>query len=64
MNTDYKKNEHDAPSASFKAEQLPANEKKTLPGRQIGLYSKADRKEVRQVVEILNPDNSSLGSRG
>lgn len=42
----------------------------TLPGRQLGLYSKMDkrskidRKEVRNMVNKLNPDKNSMGSRG
>ena len=32
----------------------------TLPGRQLGLYSK----EVRNMVSEINPDKNSLGSRG
>lgn len=63
MNTD-KKKEHDAANASPQAEKQPAEEKGTVPGQQIGLYSKADNKEVRQVVRILNPDESSMESRG
>ena len=34
----------------------------TLPGRQLGLYSKVDKKEVRNME--INPDKNSLGSRG
>ena len=40
------------------------NEKETLPGQQIGLYGKADKKDVRQMVKILNPDKHSMESRG
>ncbi len=36
----------------------------TLPGRQLGLYSKVDKKEVRNMVSEINPDKNSLGSRG
>ena len=36
----------------------------TLPGRQFGLYSKVDKKEVRNMVSEINPDKNSLGSRG
>ena len=35
----------------------------TLPGRQLGLYSKVDKKEVRNMVSEINPDKNSLGSR-
>lgn len=50
-----------APSQSTKP---LANGKGTVPGQQIGHYSKADNNEVRQVVKILNPDMSSMESRG
>ena len=36
----------------------------TLPGRQLGLYSKVDKQEVRNMVSEINPDKNSLGSRG
>lgn len=36
----------------------------TLPGRQLGLYSKVDKKEVRNMVSEINPDKNSVGSRG
>ena len=39
-------------------------EEETLPGRQLGLYSKVDKKEVRNMVSEINPDKNSLGSRG
>lgn len=38
--------------------------KEMPPGQQIGLYSKADKKDVRQMVKILNPDKNSMESRG
>jgi phosphoribosylaminoimidazole carboxylase (NCAIR synthetase) len=38
--------------------------KEMLPGQQIGLYGKADKKDVRQMVKILNPDKNSMESRG
>ena len=30
----------------------------------LGLYSKVDKKEVRNMVSEINPDKNSLGSRG
>lgn len=37
----------------------------TLPGRQLGLYSKKiDNKEVRNMVNKLHPDKNSFSSRG
>ena len=35
-----------------------------LPGRQLGLYTKIDKKEVRNMVSEINPDKNSLDSRG
>lgn len=65
MNTKkQKKEENDAHGASLQSEEALINEKGTVPGQQIGLYSKANNKEVRQVVKILNPDKNSLESRG
>lgn len=63
MNTK-KKVEHDAQGVSLQSEEALINEKGTVPGQQIGAYSKVDQKEVRQVVKILNPDKNSLESRG
>ena len=40
------------------------HEKGTVPGQQIGLYGNADKRDVRQVVKILNPDKNSMESRG
>lgn len=54
----------DAIEASLQSPKPLANEKGIVPGQQIGLYSKANKKEVRQVVKILNPDMSSMESRG
>lgn len=64
MNTKKKKEGNDAQGASLHSEEALINEKGTVPGQQIGLYSKANNKEVRQVVKILNPDKNSLESRG
>lgn len=63
MNTD-KKKEPDAANASLQSDERLTDEKGTVPGQQIGLYSKANHKEVRQVVQILNPDKNSMESRG
>ena len=38
--------------------------KETVPGQQIGLYGKAGRKDVRQMVKMLNPGKHSMESRG
>ena len=35
-----------------------------VPGQQIGLYGKAGRKDVRQMVKMLNPGKHSMESRG
>ena len=43
---------------------MQKNAEETLPGRQLGLYSKVDMKEVRNMVSEINPDKNSLGSRG
>ena len=47
-------------------EQLKQESKnpEVLPGQQIAVYSKVTKKEVQKVVEELNPDLESLGSRG
>ena len=44
--------------------KIQTNAEGTLPGRQLGLYSKVDKKEVRTMVSEINPDKNSLGSRG
>ena len=44
--------------------KIQKSAKETLPGRQLGLYSKVDKKEVRNMVSEINPDKNSLGSRG
>lgn len=36
----------------------------TVPIQQFGTYSKATKKVVREAVTDLNPDTSSLDSRG
>nr|WP_302829963.1 hypothetical protein [uncultured Bacteroides sp.] len=64
MNTKKKNEENAAQEATLRSEEALINEKGTVPGQQIGLYSKANNKEVRQVVKILNPDKNSLESRG
>ena len=61
MNQEKKKKECDTLNASISPEQpVNENEKETLPGQQIGLYGKADKKDVRQMVKILNPDKHSM----
>lgn len=66
MNQEKKKQECDTQHACSSPEQAPVseNEKETVPGQQIGLYGKADKKDVRQMVKILNPDENSMESRG
>ena len=66
MNQEKKKEECDAPHAASSPEQVPekGNEAETVPGQQIGLYGKADKKDVRRMVKILNPDKDSMESRG
>ena len=44
--------------------KMQKSAEETLPGRQLGLYSKVDKKEVRNMVSEINPDKNSLGSRG
>ena len=44
--------------------KIQTNAEETLPGRKLGLYSKVDKKEVRNMVSEINPDKNSLGSRG
>ena len=43
--------------------KIQKSAEETLPG-QLGLYSKVDKKEVRNMVSEINPDKNSLGSRG
>lgn len=66
MNQEEKKKEHDSQHGSLQSKQVSANENEneTAPGLQIGLYGKADKKDVRQMVKILNPDKNSMESRG
>lgn len=63
MITDEKKVKYDTSVSSHSGEALE-NGKETVPGQQIGLYGKADEKNVDQVVKILNPDKHSMESRG
>lgn len=44
--------------------KMQKSAEETLSGRQLGLYSKVDKKEVRNMVSEINPDKNSLGSRG
>jgi len=44
--------------------KLESKKQEVLPGQQIAVYSKATKKDVREVVKELNPDINSLGSRG
>lgn len=39
-------------------------EKDPVPGQQIGMYSKNEDKDVRQMVRTLNPGDHSMDSRG
>lgn len=54
MNIDKKAGHIDPKVALSQAE----HEKGTVPGQQIGLYGNADKRDVRQVVKILNPDKT------
>ncbi|NVK93139.1 hypothetical protein HU824_07990 [Bacteroides sp. L10-4] len=61
MNMD-KKAGHNAPKATLPQAE---NEKGTVPGQQIGLYSKADNRDVKQMVRMLNsPEEQSQKDRG
>ena len=61
MNMD-KKAGHGAPEATLPHVE---NEKGTVPGQQIGLYSKADNRDLRQMVRMLNsPQEQSQKDRG
>ena len=40
------------------------NAKTSVPGQQIGLYCKADGKDLRQMLRTLNPGKHSMDSRG
>ena len=44
--------------------KLESKNPEVLHGQQIAVYSKVTKKEVQKVVEELNPDLESLGSRG
>ena len=44
--------------------KMQKSAEETLPGRQLRLYSKVDKIEVRNTVSEINPDKNSLGSRG
>ena len=44
--------------------KMQKSAEETLPGRQLGLYSKVDKKEVRNMVSEINPDKNSLVSCG
>ena len=56
MNIDKKAGHIDPKVALSQAE----HEKGTVPGQQIGLYGNADKRDVRQVVKILNPDQKTV----
>lgn len=64
MKTEKNEMKFDAQGASLQSTSPLVSGKGTVPGQQIGLYSKADNNEVRQVVKILNPDRNSMESRG
>ena len=38
--------------------KIQKSAEETLPGRQLGLYSKVDKKEVRNMVSEINPDKN------
>lgn len=65
MKQEKKNKECDAIGTSLTPEQ-PANGnvKETVPGQQIGLYGNADKKDVSQMVKMLNPGKHSMESRG
>lgn len=56
-------NNEDEKALNEKSE-IQKNAEETLPGRQLGLYSEVDKKDVRNMVVELNPDKNSLDSRG
>lgn len=61
MNIDKKAGHIDPKVALSQAE----HEKGTVPGQQIGLYSKADNRDVKQMVRMLNsPEEQSQKDRG
>lgn len=45
-------------------EEKKQTEKVPVPGQQIGMYSKNEDKDVRQMVRTLNPEDHSMKSRG
>lgn len=59
MNIDKKAGHIDPKVALSQAE----HEKGTVPGQQIGLYGNADKRDVRQVVKILNPRQKQYGEQ-
>jgi len=64
MNMDNKK-ACDAKEASCRSAGPLRNEKETVPGQQIGLYSNADKRDVSQMVRMLNsPEEQSQKDRG
>lgn len=44
--------------------EMQQSAEENLPGQQLGQYSDADKKDVRHMVDELNPDKNSLDSRG
>lgn len=44
--------------------KMQKNVEGRLPGRQLGLYTKIDKTEVRNMVSEINPDKNSFNSRG
>lgn len=57
-----KKTGHGAPKVALPQAE---REKETVPGQQIGLYSMADHRDVRQMVKMLNsPEEQSQKDRG
>lgn len=47
-----------------KETKTPKEAKASVPGQQMGLYSKNQEKDVRQMVRTLNPGKHSMDSRG
>lgn len=44
--------------------EMQQSAEENLPGQQLGQYSDADKKDVRHMVDELNPDKNSMDSRG
>lgn len=44
--------------------EMQQNAEENFPGRQLGLYSDEDQKDVCNMVVEMNPDKNSLDSRG